>query len=202
MILKIILLIILLVNNIVNLKKKVIFLILFRPMHLLIKVITGGAEEAGEDIPEIKQKIIREVFNNVDNIDGKHIKLCLGSKVMNEGITLENVKEIHILDVHYNLGKVDQVIGRGIRMCKHINSINDNNKFPKVNVYRYVVSIYPNEKPEKLTKKQKQNAPLSTDEILYQKAELKYLLVKDVERAIKEVSIDCPFPINIFSVIE
>ena len=60
---------------------------------------------------------------------------------MNEGITLENIREIHILDVHYNLGKVDQVIGRGIRMCKHLAVINDNNRFPKVNVYRYVAGL-------------------------------------------------------------
>ncbi len=166
----------------------------FRPSTFIL--ITGAADETGEDIPEIKQKMIREVFNSPDNINGKHIKLCLGSKVMNEGITLENVKEIHILDVHYNLGKVDQVIGRGIRMCKHMNAITDEYKFPKVNVYRYVVSIYPDGKKTDLTKEQKKKAPLSTDEILYQKAELKYLLIKDVERAIKEVSIDCPLLLN------
>jgi hypothetical protein len=33
---------------------------------------------------------------------------------------------------------------------------------------------------------------LSTDELLYQKAELKYLTVKEVERGLKEVSMDCP----------
>jgi len=157
-------------------------------------LITGGTDESGEDIPEIKQKIIREVFNNENNIDGKLIKLCLGSKVMNEGVTLENVQEIHILDVHYNLGKVDQVIGRGIRMCKHMKSINDDNKFPEVNVYRYVVSI--NDKNKSLTKNEKKNTPLSTDEILYQKAELKYLIVKDIEQALKEVAIDCPLLLN------
>lgn len=166
----------------------------FRPSTFIL--ITGGNDDSGDDIPEVKQKLIRDVFNNVDNINGKHIKLCLGSKVMNEGITLENVKEIHILDVHYNLGKVDQVIGRGIRMCKHINSITEENKFPKVNVYRYVVSLYPDGKKKELSKKQKHNTPLSTDELLYQKAELKYLLVKEIEHAIKEVSIDCPLLLN------
>jgi hypothetical protein len=55
-------------------------------------VITGGVDDSGEDIPEIKQKIIRTVFNNVENIDGKLIKLVLGSKVMNEGVTLENTR--------------------------------------------------------------------------------------------------------------
>jgi DNA polymerase III delta prime subunit len=157
-------------------------------------LITGSTDEGMEDIPEVKQKIIRNVFNNVNNIDGKYIKLLLGSKVMNEGITLENVKEIHILDVHYNLGKVQQVIGRGIRMCKHIKSINDENRFPKVNVYRYVVSI--NETDHKLTKLQKKMSKLSTDEILYQKAELKYLVVKDIEHALKEVAVDCPLLLN------
>jgi hypothetical protein len=154
----------------------------FKPATFIL--ITGSIDEGGEDIPEFKQKIIRNVFNNVNNIDGKDIKLCLGSKVMNEGVTLENVKEIHILDVHYNLGKVDQVIGRGIRMCKHIESVNENNKFPKVNVYRYVVAI--NDK----------NKTLSSDQVLYQKAELKYLIIKDIEHALKEVAIDCPLLLN------
>ncbi len=147
----------------------------FHPATFII--ITGGVDESGEDVPEIKQKIIRTVFNNINNKEGKYLKFVLGSKVMNEGITLENTKEIHILDVHYNLGKVDQVIGRGIRMCKHMNVISDAYKFPKVNVYRYVVGI---------------KDGLSTDETLYQKAELKYILVKRVERLMKEVAIDCP----------
>ncbi len=151
----------------------------FKPATFLL--VTGGVDDSGEDIPEIKQRIIREVFNKPSNSDGKFLKFILGTKVMNEGITLENIKEIHILDVHYNLGKVDQVIGRGIRQCKHLNVINDNNRFPKVNVYRYVASI---------------KKTLSTDEILYQKAELKYLMVKKTERALKEVAIDCPLLLN------
>ncbi len=147
----------------------------FHPATFII--ITGGTDESGEDIPEIKQKIIRNVFNNIENVNGKLIKLVLGSKVMNEGITLENTRSVHILDVHYNLGKVDQVIGRAIRMCKHINVINEKNKFPKVGVYRYVVSL---------------DKGLSTDETLYQKAELKFILVKRVERILKESAFDCP----------
>ena len=147
----------------------------FKPSTYLL--VTGGTDDSGEDIPEIKQKIIREVFNKAGNKNGKYLKFILGTKVMNEGITLENIKEIHILDVHYNLGKVDQVIGRGIRQCKHLAVINDENRFPKVNVYRYVASL---------------DSGLSTDEILYQKAELKYKLVKKVERSLKEVALDCP----------
>jgi superfamily II DNA or RNA helicase len=138
--------------------------------------ITGGTEEV-DDIPEEKQRIVREVFNNSENISGTKLKFILGSKVMNEGVTLENVREIHILDVHYNLAKVDQAIGRGIRECKHMNVINNDYRFPQVHVFRYVVSI---------------KKGLTTDEILYQKAERKYILVKKVERVLKEVAVDCP----------
>ena len=99
----------------------------------------------------------------MSNKNGKYIKFILGTKVMNEGITLENVREVHILDVHYNLGKVDQVIGRGIRMCKHQNVINDKYKFPKVNVYSYVASL---------------KNKLSTDEEFISKSRIKIFIVK------------------------
>jgi superfamily II DNA or RNA helicase len=158
-------------------------------------ILITGTDENTDEIPEVKQRIIAEVFNSTNNIDGRLIKICLGSKVMNEGVTLQNIKEIHILDVHYNLGKVDQVIGRGIRMCKHINSITDDNRFPKVNIYRYVVS-HLEKKNKKFTKKEKIMAPLTSDEILYQKAELKYLTIKNIEHALKEIAIDCPLLLN------
>jgi hypothetical protein len=137
----------------------------FKPAIFIL--ITGSADESGEDISEVKQKIIKDVFNNPDNIDGKNIKFVLGSRVMNEGVTLKNCYEVHILDVFYNLPKVEQVIGRIIRMCVHQDVINDKNRYPEVNVFRYVVAIN-DKKPNEL----------STDEILYQKAELKYLTVK------------------------
>jgi hypothetical protein len=159
-------------------KKKKFNISTFKPATFLL--VTGGADESGEDLPEIKQKIIQEVFNNSDNIDGKHIKFILGSRVMNEGVTLKNVKEVHIIDAFYNIPKAEQVIGRAIRMCVHQDVINDDYKYPEVNVNRYVISL------------DDKSGKLSTDEILYQKAELKYLVVKQIERSLKEVALDCP----------
>lgn len=148
-------------------------LINFKPTTFLM--VTGGTDD--EEIPEVKQKIIKDVFNNFDNSDGKFIKLILGSRVMNEGVTLKNCKEVHIMDAFYNIPKAEQVIGRAIRMCVHKDVINDNYKYPEVKVFRYVIGL---------------KNELSTDEILYQKAELKYLTVKKIEKALKEVALDCP----------
>ena len=77
----------------------------------------------------------------IENKDGKHIKFVLGSKVMNEGVSLSNVGEVHILDVYFNFGRVDQVVGRGIRWCSHYQQMNENNIYPYVNVYKYVVKL-------------------------------------------------------------
>jgi len=140
--------------------------------------ITGKSDDNDEDLPDVKKKILDNYFNNIENNTGKMLKIILGSRVMNEGITLENTSEVHILDVYYNFGRVEQITGRAIRQCKHYHVTSEENPFPEVIIYKYVVKL--------------ENDKLSAEENLYRKAELKYLLVKQVERAMKEVSIDCP----------
>ena len=151
----------------------------FKPATYLL--VTGATDEYGEELPEAKQKIISEVFNNSDNTDGKYIKCILGSKVMNEGVTLKNCKSVHILDIFFNLPKVEQAIGRVIRMCVHQDLITDDYKYPEVNVYRYIIQ-----------NNNEDMGNLSIGKLLYQKAEQKFLIIKKIERALKEVAIDCP----------
>ena len=148
--------------------------------------VTGKSSldnDAMDTQQEEKKTIIDNVLNNINNKEGRYIKFILGSRVMNEGISLENIREIHILDVYYNFGRVDQVVGRGIRFCSHYKSMNKNNIYPDVKIYKYVVSL------------DKNNNMLSSEEELYKKAEYKYFLVKKVERAMKEIAIDCPLNI-------
>jgi hypothetical protein len=143
-----------------------------------ISVTGKTSEEAADVIPEDKKRILDNVFSHIDNKEGKNIKFVLGSRVMQEGLSLMNVSEVHILDVYFNLGKVEQVTGRAIRHCSHYKLITDENRFPTVNIYKYSLTL--------------ENEGLSTEEEMYQKAELKYILIKKVERALKEVAIDCP----------
>ena len=73
----------------------------FNPSTYIL--VTSGSEE-GEDLQKLNKKLL-ELFLIMLKIDMvKILNLVLGSKVMNEGVTLENVKDVHILDVHYNLG--------------------------------------------------------------------------------------------------
>ena len=153
----------------------------FRPATFI--TVTGHSSDDVADVSQDEnKKILDNIFNHVDNANGKNIKLVLGSRVINEGISLFNIKDVHILDVHYNLGKVDQAIGRAIRFCSHYDIMTENNIYPEVNVYRYVVSL--------------QNDKLSTEEEMYRKAELKHIMVKHVERILKQCAIDCPLNIE------
>lgn len=143
---------------------------------------TGKNPEDVENvIIEDKHRILYSVFNTMKNKNGKYIKLVLGSKVMTEGIDFTNIAEVHILDVYYNFGTVDQVVGRAIRNCSHHGLITDAYRYPDVKVYKYVISV---------------DEGLTAEEKLYQKAEHKYMLIKRVERAIKEAAIDCPLNRN------
>jgi hypothetical protein len=155
----------------------------FHPITYFI--ITGASDDIQDQIPEEKKIILDNVFNNIDNMHGKHIKFILGSKVMAESMTLKNIREIHVLDTAFHLGHLQQVIGRGIRFCVHNNIATPENSYPQVKVYRYVVSY-----------SKRPNNELTNEEILYQKAEKKYILVKDTERLLKENSIDCALNYN------
>ena len=147
----------------------------FHPATFL--TVTGKANENELDVLQDKKiKYINEVFSNIKNKNGKNIKLVLGSEVMREGISLHNVGTVHILDAYYNLGRIEQIIGRAIRWCSHFNIMNKNNVYPKVKVFKYVASL---------------ENDISAEEKLYSKAEKKYLLVKEVERTLKETAIDC-----------
>ena len=145
--------------------------------------ITGKENDDEQDIlADDKRKLLDNVFNKIENKEGKNLKFILGSKVVNEGVSMMNVGEVHILDVYFNLGRVDQVVGRGIRWCSHYKLMNENNIYPYVNVYKYVVSL--------------KNGSLSTEEDLYRKAEHKFILINKLERAMKERALDCPLNVS------
>lgn len=53
------------------------------------------------------------------NMDGREIKVIIGSSVASEGVDFRFVREIYVFDSWYHLNKMEQVLGRGIRTCSH-----------------------------------------------------------------------------------
>ena len=117
---------------------------------------------------------IKKIFNDYNNKDGNMIKILLGSPSTKEGISLLRVNQVHVLEPHWNLSRIKQIVGRAIRFCSH-KDLPENKRF--VDVYIHLAT-HP-------TLKQ------SVDEYIWSIAKRKYKLIKTFEIALKEVAIDC-----------
>jgi len=146
---------------------------------------TGQSTDDNED----REDII-PLFRHPRNIDGEKIKFLLGSQVLSEGVNLYNVREVHILDAHLNISRINQAIGRAIRYCAHVDRVSVENPEPKIKVYRYAASL-PKQKGKSKTKQD-----LSVEETTWQHAETKAILIKKIEDMMKEIAIDCPLQYN------
>ena len=61
------------------------------------------------------------VINAANNINGDKIKVVLITQVAGEGLSLRNIREVHIMEPWFHMNRLDQVIGRAIRTCSHVD---------------------------------------------------------------------------------
>ena len=135
----------------------------------------------GDDDSAEREKII-PIFRDVVNLDGGNIKFLIGSQVLSEGVNLYNVKDVHIIDAHLNISRINQAIGRVVRWCSHADRITKEDPSPGIRVYKYAATL--------------KDGSLSNEERIYQHAEIKALLIHRIEDMLKEVAIDCPLNHN------
>jgi len=64
------------------------------------------------------QTLIRRLRNPANAL-GQDIRVVVASPLVSEGIDLKNIRQIHILDPWYNMSRMEQIIGRGLRNCSH-----------------------------------------------------------------------------------
>jgi hypothetical protein len=60
-------------------------------------------------------------INKPDNINGELVKVILITPVASEGLSFYNAREIHLIEPWYHFNRPEQIIGRGIRNCRHQN---------------------------------------------------------------------------------
>lgn len=123
------------------------------------------------------EKIIK-LFNDPSNLTGDYIQVIIGSRILTEGITLKNVREIHVATPHWNYSEISQAIARGVRLESHQDLINAGID-PTVRIYQHVAIPLPD-----------MDVP-SLDLEMYQLCECKDKSIKAVERLIKESAVDC-----------
>lgn len=117
----------------------------------------------------------RDAFNKPENKNGSLIKIMLISPAGSEGLSLMNVRQVHIMEPYWNEVRIQQMIGRGVRQCSHALLPMEERH---VDVYRYK-SIRPNS--DKWT----------TDQQIEDIARSKESLIQSFLDAVKEVAVDC-----------
>lgn len=75
-------------------------------------LFTSGTSDA-----ELKRTLQR--LKRPENMNGKDIKVIVASPKISEGVDLRFVRQVHVLDYWYNMSRIEQVVGRGIRTGSH-----------------------------------------------------------------------------------
>lgn len=162
-----------------------------------------------------ERELMRQVFNGIYSDDfppslktqGKKL-LCLlmASSSGAEGITLANVRHVHIMEPHWNPARHDQVIGRAIRICSHAK-LPMEERTVKISFYVSVFSesqststqdsnnVVPIRRSDTVTKRYEGGDPkevfMTTDEYLYETSYEKDITNKRLTTLLKQAAVDC-----------
>ena len=136
-------------------------------------LLTGSSE-----ISNIDPSDAAEIINKSSNKYGKDVKVVIGTRVTGEGIDFARIRQVWIMEPWYNYSRIEQVEGRAVRNCSHID-------LPKSqrNVEIYLLaSVFPSK-----TQSDKETIDLKN----YRISENKYIKIKVVEDVIKKNAVDC-----------
>ena len=111
-----------------------------------------------------------------ENKNGDDIRIILASPKVSEGVDFRYVRQIHILDPWFNMSRIEQVIGRGMRVCSHsLLDFEEQNTTVYLHVCRYA-------------KKKKE----TLDETIYREyVEQKGIAIAKVKHVLMESAMDC-----------
>lgn len=129
---------------------------------------------------EIKKALLR--LKRQENVDGSDIRIVIASPKVSEGVDFRFIRQVHILDPWFNMSRIEQVIGRGMRTCSHsILPFEQQNCTVYLHVCRYAESTQE-----------------TVDEYIYRTfVETKAIKIAKVKRYIMESAMDCSLQQNI-----
>lgn len=122
----------------------------------------------------MEKERIKDIFNREDNLYGDKLKILLLSPAAREGLSLYNVKQLHILEPYWNFSRIAQILGRAVRYCSH-KALPEDQRI--VNAYIYITT-HPNEEE-------------TVDQYIAKLANKKSIVIQEFEDALKECALDC-----------
>ena len=140
-------------------------------------LVTGSSDSS----TQITIGQVADVMNSPSNKYGEDVKVIIGTRVAGEGIDFKRIRQVHILEPWYNLSRLEQVIGRGIRFCSHIDL---NPEERNVDIFQYASTA-----PTDSSKKDQETETIDLN--YYRKAEIRDIKIKTVEQVLKRSAVDC-----------
>ncbi len=169
------------------------------------------ASYSGNETPE-EREIIKNVLNSnwnlvsstivnqlktiaTNNHYGQIIKVLMITSSGAEGISLKNVRYVHIMEPYWHPVRIHQVIGRARRICSHSDLPKE---LQTVEVFLYLMTLTEKQRDDlsidlkrnDISKKDK-NKVLTSDEFLYEISMIKEDLNKELLTNVKQSAIDC-----------
>jgi hypothetical protein len=173
--------------------------------QILLKIFNSDLE----NLPVLIKNKLKELDTqkkNEGNLYGSLIKTCMITQSGAEGISLKNVRQVHIVEPYWNHIRIDQVIGRAVRTCSHVNLPPSKQN---VTVYVYYTKFSQKQLAGSFTLKN-QDKGKTSDEYIYDIAKRKKNIIDQMLEMMKRASVDCglnahshpglkcfSFPINI-----
>ena len=125
--------------------------------------------------PKTSRNSDLSVLTSSKNKNGELIKVVLISQAGSEGIDFKNIRQVHIMEPWYNMSRIEQIIGRGVRNCSHKDL---HFKERNVELFLHGTELLNNEEE-------------SADLYVYRFAENKAIQIGKINRILKEISVDC-----------
>ena len=165
-----------------------------------------------------QREFMRQIFNakysddfppslkaSIEGKPKKKLVLFMITAAGAEGITLANVRHVHIMEPHWNPARHDQIIGRAIRICSHA-SLPQEERTVRVSFYlsvftdaqskstegaNNVVLVRRNDMATKRYEGDPVEVFMTTDEYLYEKTYEKDVTNKRISLLLKQAAVDC-----------
>ena len=144
-------------------------------------------------VPPSLSKPLKEIHSN--NNLGEIIKIFMITASGAEGISLKNVRYVHITEPYWHPVRMQQVIGRARRICSHQDLPED---LRTVDVFLYLMTFtdkqLTDDRSVELRLKDKgklTDRPLTSDESLYEVSTIKEDIADKLLEAVKESAFDC-----------
>jgi hypothetical protein len=140
-----------------------------------------------------------DYYNHPENRDAAFCQIILSTSKTKEGISLKNVRQIHITTPTWNMGDMSQAMARSLRAKSHADLVD-----PKVRIFLHCATpFFPQneaeealEEPGRVVTEKELRA--SVDFQRYYRSEIKERNAKLIERVFLESSWDCAMnmPVN------